>query len=423
MKEREALAWIHSMSRFSAHPGLARMRRLMELLGNPQKQLRCFHVAGTNGKGSTCAMLASCLHSAGYRTGLYVSPFVIDFRERMQIDGKMISAQELALTAERVKSAVEILCGEDDPPLEFEVVTAIAFCWYAQQKCDYVVLEVGLGGRLDPTNVIDTSVVSVICTIDYDHTAILGDTLEKIAQEKCGIFKEGGTAVFSPQRKEAETAIRTEARKKQVALQCPEPTEFQIFAEDLSGSDVCLCGLQLKIPLIGRHQLINCATAVTALLAAKDAGVRISDEQIRQGMAAVRFPARLELLGEHPVLLLDGAHNPSGARALADAAEKFLSGKRCVAIMGMLRDKDYTHALAALVPCFDKILTLTPDSPRALPAEELAESARLLGGDAQAVVSPRDAIALAKKLAGADGAVVVCGSLFLAASLRPMLQE
>ena len=423
MNEGEALAWIHSRSRFSARPGLARMRRLMELLGDPQKQLRCFHVAGTNGKGSTCAMLASCLQSAGYRTGLYISPFVIDFRERMQIDGEMISAQELASTAEQVKSAAEILCAENDPPLEFEVVTAIAFCWYAQKKCDYVVLEVGLGGRLDPTHVIDRSVVSVICTIDYDHTAILGDTLEKIAREKCGIFKEGGIAAFSPQSIEAERVIRAEAQKKQISLRCPEPDRFRVFSEDLSGSDALLCGLRLKIPLIGRHQLINCATAVTALFAARNAGVRISDEQLRQGIAAVHFPARLELLGECPVLLLDGAHNPSGARALADAVEKFLKGRRCVAVMGMLQDKDYTHALAELVPHFWKILTLTPDSPRALPAEELAKSARLLGGNALAAGSPRDAIKLAKKLAGEDGAVVVCGSLFLAASLRPMLQE
>ncbi|MDD6175020.1 MAG: bifunctional folylpolyglutamate synthase/dihydrofolate synthase [Firmicutes bacterium] len=423
MNETEALAWIHSMSRFPKHPGLARMRRLMALLGDPQKQLRCFHVAGTNGKGSTCAMLASCLRSAGYRTGLYISPFVVDFRERMQIDGNMIAPQELAMLAEQVRPAVDRLCAENDPPAEFEVVTAIAFCWYARQRCDYVVLEVGLGGRLDATNVIDAPVVSVICTIDYDHTAVLGDTLTKIAWEKCGILKEGGIAVFSPQTDEAEAAIRAAAEEKHVSLFRPDPSEFRVFAEDLSGSDVQLCGMRLRIPLIGRHQLINCATAVAALLAAKDTGVRISEEQIRQGIAAVRFPARLELLGDHPAVLLDGAHNPSGARALADAIRQHLNGKRCVAVMGMLRDKDYTHALAALVPCFDKILTLTPDSPRALPAEELAASARLLGGDAEAMETPSAAIAHAVGLAGKDGAVVVCGSLFLAASLRPLLQQ
>ncbi len=422
MNETEALAWIHSMNRFSEKPGLDRMHRLMQLLGNPQKELRCFHVAGTNGKGSTCAMLASCLQSAGYRTGLYISPFVIDFRERMQINGEMIPPQELARIAEQVKAAVDVLCGENDPPVEFEVVTAIAFCWYAQQKCNYVVLEVGLGGRLDATNVIDSAIASVICTIDYDHTAILGDTLTKIAGEKCGIFKPGGLAVYSPQTDEAESAIRFAAKEKNVHLFRPDSDDFGIFSEGLAGSEVRLCGLQLHLPLIGRHQIINCATAVCALLAARDSGaLKISEEAIQAGIAEVHFPARLEKLGENPVVLLDGAHNPSGARALSAVIGQFLAGKRVVAVMGMLRDKDYTHALATLVPHFEKIFTLTPDSPRALPAVELAEAARALGADAEAINSPRQAIALAKELAGQDGTVVVCGSLFLAASLRPLL--
>lgn len=424
MKYSEALDYIHSFPRFSQGEGPERMARLMGLLGNPQERLRFLHVAGTNGKGSTCAMLSSICRKSGRKTGLYISPYILDFRERMQIDGEMISQEELRETVEEVSEAVERCREEGFCPVEFEVVTAIAFCWFARKKCDVVVLEVGLGGRLDATNIISTPLVSVICTIGFDHTAILGNTLAEIAGEKAGIIKKNGVTAVYPMEEEPLAVIRAKANEENNLLLEVDVSAIREKAHGLFGTVAEINGKEYTVPLIGHHQVLNAANVLNAVEALKRFhGWELPEEVIREGIAATRFPARLELLQEKPVVLLDGAHNPNGMEALARAIRENLQGKRVVGVLGMLRDKDCDEALEWILPCFDRVYTLTADSPRAMSAEELAEKVRGMGKEALAGEGKEVLLRQVLSSLCEDDAVVICGSLYLAADLRPVVQD
>lgn len=425
MTEKEALSYIHSLLRFGMKPGLERVSKLLAYMGEPQKSLRFVHVAGTSGKGSTCAMIAACLQAAGYRTGLYTSPFVLDFRERMQINGEMIPPEELAAQVEAAMPLVEKLRAKDQEVTEFELVTALALRWFAARACDVVVLEVGLGGRFDATNVIDCPLVSIIGSIGYDHTEILGDTLEKIAFEKCGIIKPGGVTVSYPkQEEEALAVIRRICRERGNCLLLPGAGALSVEEEGLAGSRFLFEGRPYRIRLAGRHQVYNAVTALTALCALREQkGLTIPEEAMQAGLLAAALPARFEKLGERPLLLLDGAHNPAKGKALAEAVEQTLRGRRVVGVMGMLADKDYRKTLSILAPRFAAVYTLTPPNPRALPARELAEAAEEYCAEARPFEDPRAAVEAAVHAAGEEGAVLVCGSLFLAEQLRPVLLE
>ncbi len=423
MTYEEAVAKINARLKFGIKPGLEHIGRLMQELGNPQDKLKFVHVAGTNGKGTTCALISSVLKRAGYRTGMYTSPYVTDFRERFQINGEMIPPDELAQAFDRVTPLVDKLAEEGIVITEFELITAIAFQWFADKNCDIVVLEVGLGGRFDATNIIKTPLVAVIASISLDHTAILGDTVEKIAFEKCGILKPGGHAVLYPEQKPGVfEVVKKIASQRGCELTIPSLAEITETSADLSGTDLMYRGLPLHLPFLGAHQEKNALTALAALSILRSEGMSISDEAIREGFAAAKLPARMEIFGKEPIVLLDGGHNPGCAMALADVLKKHFEGKKLVGVMGFMSDKDSHTALSILAPLFSSILTLMPENPRSLPAQELAARAREFCPDSRPMEDRALALQTAQTLAGPEGAVIVCGSFYLAGEMRPYLE-
>ena len=420
MNYQESEAFIHSFHRFTKEPGLNGIRTLLSLLGEPQKKLRFIHIAGTNGKGSTTVMCASILREAGYRTGMFVSPYVLTFRERIQVDGQMIPEEEIAKLCEKIQLAVEKMTQSGIAPAEFEVVTALGMLWFAKQNCDVVCLEVGLGGRLDATNVIDQSLVSVICAIGYDHTQILGDTLQKIAFEKCGILKPGGICVSYPQQDpEALAEIMAQCAQKENCLIIPNAKSVEICTESILGSRFYYHGLTFELPLAGRHQIYNFLTAFSAIEAVKLQGFAISDKNITDGIAKVVFPARMEQISVEPLVILDGAHKLQGCEALAKAVP--LTPKKKVVIMGMLRDKDWLHAAARIAQEAEMFFAVSPENPRALPAGELAAAVEGIAGKVKAFSTIESAVDAALPLLEEDAALFCCGSLYLASQARPVL--
>lgn len=424
MDYQQTLDYIHSLNKFGKKAGLNNITRLLELMGNPQDKLKYVHIAGTNGKGSTTTMIASVLQNAGYKTGKYISPFVIDFRERMQINNEMISQQELVDCAAYVKQFADQMTAEGEGPIEFEVVTAIAFEWFARSGCDVVSLEVGLGGRYDSTNVIKAPLASVICSISLDHTEILGDTVDKIAYEKSGIIKEGSVTVCYPdQPTPALEVIKEQATLHHNRLIMGDRSAVTVHATALEGTRLSYKGLDILLPLPGPHQINNFLNAVETLLYLREAcGYQISDQDIVEGISKVRFPARMELLHTKPTVILDGAHNQSGIDVLCNALE-MVKDRKISLIIGMLGDKDFAASLGRLAAMADHIHTVTPPSPRALPAEALAEQLKTIKSEVTAYDSPEAAFAAAIGSIHSEDVLVICGSLYLATDMRRIVME
>lgn len=426
MTTQQAIEAMHALPRMGqGAPGLARMQNLCDHLGNPEKELQCIHIAGTNGKGSLAAMTSSILTAAGYKTGLTISPYVVDFRERFQIDGEMIPPRTLANLTEKVLDAIDAIEAEGgEKPVEFEAVTALAFLWFAREKCDLVVLETGLGGRCDATNVVPHKLVAAITKIGYDHMEVLGDTLDKIAAEKAGIIKEGTVVVNYPdQPAEAMGPILTAAAEAHTSIITPDKDDLTLLRGKRLENRIDYGGYRAALGLPGTHQANHAAMAVEIALALwREFGYDISDDAILQGLADVRMPARIEVLRRHPLLLLDGCHNPDGAKMLAATLTRADFEENLVGVLGVLADKDYKDMLSDLAPCFAKIYTVTPNCPRALSAEELQKEARF-HTDAETADSVASAIRKAVDYADENNlaGVVVCGSLYLAAEARPLL--
>ena len=427
MEYQEALDYIHHTMKFGSHPGLDCIRRLLERMGNPQDSLRFVHVAGTNGKGSTSAAIASALTKAGYKTGLYISPYIEDFCERIQMDGKPIPHAELARCVEEIRPFAEGVAAEPGArhPTEFEIITALAFRYYAQTGCDVVVLEVGLGGRFDATNVIGPPLASVITSISYDHTEILGDTLSRIAYEKSGIIKKGGLAVSSPGQDPDALAVMMEAcASSDNTLTVPSLRGVRVLSEGIDGTEILYGDRRLFIPLCGRHQIANFLTAYEALRALRERrGFVIPDEAIAEGFAAVRFPARMEVLHRSPLVILDGAHNPGGAATLADSIDRYLSDRKITMILGILADKDYRTVIPLLARRAGRLLAVRPDSPRALDPAVTMEAARPVCPDVTAFDSYDKALGEAMRGLGPDGVLLIAGSLYLAGPMRRKIRE
>ncbi len=358
MTYSEALERIHSLLSFGSRPGLDRVRELLRRMGNPQDKLQYIHVAGTNGKGSVCAVLSSVLVAAGYKTGLFISPYITDFRERIQINNQMISEKALITAVEETYPLLEQLQTEGIVITEFEYVNALEFYIHAQAGCDIVVLEVGMGGLLDSTNVILPPLCAVIATIGLDHTAILGDTIAAIAEQKCGILKEGSLAVTSAQCEEAIRVIRDTAAQRNIPLIESGSVALNIKEISLGGSVFDYLGEEMRLRLAGDHQIENAKTALAAIAALTERGkLNISRDNIKEGLKNAVNPARLETLHDDPLVVLDGAHNPNGIEALKKAIDRFLGGRKIVCMMGMLADKDIDSALALLDGVFDAIYT------------------------------------------------------------------
>lgn len=426
MTTQQAIDALHALPRLgSGVPGLARMKRLLDELGNPEEALQCVHIAGTNGKGSLAAMTASILTAAGYKTGLTVSPYVVDFRERFQIDGQMIPPRTLVSLTQKVLEAMERIRQQGgEPPVQFEAITALALLWFAREKCDLVVLETGLGGRYDATNAVPHTLVAAITRIGYDHMELLGDTLDKIAAEKAGIIKEGAAVVCYPEQPvEAMGAILSAAAEAHTTIITPEVDDIRRLQGKRLENRMDYGGYQVNLGLPGAHQANHAAMAVEIALALwREYGYEISDDAILQGLAAARMPARIEVLRRYPLLLVDGCHNLDGARALSETLTRAGYEENLVGVLGMLGDKDYKQMLEVLAPCLAKAFTVMPDCPRALSGEELQREARFYM-DAEAVSTVPQALRAAVQYAEENNlaGVVVCGSLYLAAEARPWL--
>lgn len=423
MTYQEALEKINSRLLFGMKPGLERIRALMNELGNPQDRLRCVHVCGTNGKGTTCTLTASILRESGYKTGLNTSPYVLDFRERFQINGKMISEEALAREMDLIWPVVEKLDGQGVEVSEFELVTAIALHWFAAEGCEAAVIEVGMGGLYDATNVIPTPEVVAVASISLDHTAWLGDTVEQIAREKSGVVKPGGRVVLYPEQEPGVREIFQEACARNGAeLYVPELSSIQILGESIDGTDFEAAGLTLHTPFLGAHQEKNAAVVLEIVKLLRQRGFAISGEALADGFRKAFIPARMEVISRKPLCLLDGGHNPGCARVLRDALERFVPGRR-VAIMGMMADKDSAAALELVGPLFQRIVTVRPENPRSLGAEELAATAERFCPDASPAESCEKALELALESLAPEDALIVCGSFYLAGEMRPLLLE
>lgn len=415
-----ALDWLQSLPRLSGEPGLDRMKALLAALGDPQKRGRYVHIAGTNGKGSVAAFTANILQKAGFKTGLTISPYVLDFRERFQIDGQMIPPETLERLAAKVRAAAETLA---ETPVQFEAVTALALCWFDEEHCDVAVLETGLGGRFDATNAVENTLVAAITRIDLDHTELLGDTVEKIAAEKAGIVKSGCIAVTYPvQEKEALQAIAAACIREKADLVAPEAEDIHLRRGGLFENRMEYGGYEVNLALPGAHQACNAAMAIEIALALWRQGLDIPDEAILEGLEATRFPARIEVLRRQPLVLLDGSHNPAGAAALAATLKAQRLPQKPAAVLGVLADKAAAEMLRALGDSFSTIYAVTPDCPRAMSADELARLASQELPEVPAYPCADLGQALDTALGLPQGAVV-CGSLYLAAQARPMLLE
>ena len=416
MTPEEALTYIHSVCWKGSIPGLGRTQELLQKMGNPQNQLQFVHIAGTNGKGSTAAMTASILRKAGYRTGLYTSPYIFRFHERMQVDGQCISDGELAEITEFVKPLAESM---EDHPTEFELVTCIAMEYFKRHHCDVVSLEVGMGGELDSTNVIQSPLVAVLTNIGLDHTEFLGDTLEKICETKSKIIKPGTIAVTYREKPSVEAVI--DARCKEVGAKWM-PADFDsihLVSASLEGQ-VFDWGpyLGIHLPLLGKHQLYNAAVVLTIVKALRERGLTISDEAMREGIASVSWPGRFELVARNPLFIVDGGHNPQCIEALVNNVRDYLGGKRLTILTGVLADKDYGDMYQDMAQYAAEFVTVTPPNPRALPAQELKAYLERFGKPVTACDTVAEGVALAKKLAGADGVVLAYGSLYMVGDIE-----
>lgn len=407
---------------------LARMRHLLGLLGNPHKGLRCILVAGTKGKGSAAVMIAEMLRAQGLRVGLTVKPHLVDYRERIRVNSRMISRGDLLRLVGDVRPAVEEGRGLDwGPPTYVETTVAIALLYFARQEVDVAVVEVGIGGRLDATNVLDP-VVSVITPISYDHTEILGATLTAIAREKAGIIRPGGMVVSAPQPDEAEAVIVAACEAQAARLvRVGREVEVLLHRSSLDGLDATLRGLRgrypVHVPLLGRHQATNAAAALAAVELLAQWGIVVSPPAVRRGLAAVRWPARIELVGRRPYTIVDVGHNPASMAALRDTVADLLGGRRLVLAFGMLATKDYRSVTALVAPLAAEVITTTPNNPHALPAAALAEEVRRYTPHVVAVPDRREAIDRAWKLVGPEDVLVVTGSFYLVGEAREWLSR
>lgn len=423
MTYQQAIDKINSRLLFGMQPGLDRIRALLSLLGNPQNTMKYVHVCGTNGKGTLCTLTASVLQQSGYKTGKNISPYVLCFRERFQIDGRMITEEELAREMDVIWPAVEQLDGQGVSVSEFELVTAVAFHWFAGNRCDIAVMEVGMGGLHDATNVIPTPEAVAMMSISLDHTAWLGDTVEQIAREKSGVIKEGGRVVLYPEQAPGvRTVVQEACRERHAELIVPDMDRVELLSESLEGTSLRADGLELRTPFLGRHQVKNAATALAVAEVLRSRGWNIPDSALREGFAQAFIPARMEILSRRPLCLLDGGHNPGCAAVLGDALKRFVPGRR-VAIVGMLADKDSAAALELVGPLFSRLIAVTPASPRALSAQELAKTARRFCQEVQAAQSCSQALDLALEDLQPEDALIVCGSFYLAGEIREMLAE
>jgi dihydrofolate synthase/folylpolyglutamate synthase len=428
----EAIAYLHGLTDYETTRvrrytpetfDLSRVERMLEAVGNPHRRLQSVHIAGTKGKGSTAAMIESCLRWAGYRTALYTSPHLHTFRERIRVGGEKIGRDEVVALVQELRPLVE----RTPAVTTFEVITTMAFLYFARSDVDIAVVEVGLGGRLDATNVLSPE-VAVITSISLDHTYLLGDTLGEVAREKGGIIKSGIPTVSAPQRAEAIRALEMISERREAPLieVCrdwdyeagPADREGQSFSVRRIMDDGSPLEGEYWIPLLGRHQLENAASAVVTLDKLRERGFEVRVEAVRQGLRDVQWPGRLEIVSQDPLVVVDCAHNPYSAQTLREALEEWFPDRRWVLVFGASADKDIAGMLEALVPISDYIIVTRADHPRATAPIELADVVAEVGGGAEVSVNVRKSLERALAMMDPDNGLLATGSIFLVADLR-----
>lgn len=426
MKYQEALDYIESLSTLGIVPGLQSIQELCRRLGNPQEQLRFVHVAGTNGKGSTLAFISTILQCAGYTVGRYTSPAVFEYRERFQVKGRMITQKDFCRLLEQVKEACEGMVRDGlAHPTPFEVETALAFLYYVEKKCAIVVMETGMGGLMDATNLVTTTEVAVLASISMDHMKFLGNTLGAIAEQKSGIIKKGCRVVSMAQQDEAMEVVRKQAE----SLECPlrvadsslcKNVKYGIKKQSFSYGS----WKNLEITLAGKWQIDNAVLAVEAVCALQEAGYKISEAALRKGLKETVWPGRFCLISSHPVMIVDGAHNEDAAKRLAETIEFYFTNKRIIYIMGILKDKEYEKIISLTHSLADQIITVTtPNNPRAMHAYELAREIAKVHSNVTAVDSLEEAVEISKLLAGKDDVIIAFGSLSYLGRLMEIVEK
>ncbi len=416
MDYREALRYIHSIEWRGSKPGLSRTRDLLHRLGDPHRRMKFVHVAGTNGKGSVCEMISSVLRECGYKVGMDTSPYIFRFNERIQSDGREIPDDVLAKLTEEIRPHAEAM---EDPPTEFELITALGFLYFEREQCDLSVIEVGLGGELDSTNVIESPEAVVIATIGLDHMAYLGSTYREIAQAKAGIIKEGCDVAFYGKNAEAEAVIRQVCEEKHARLLMADHAGIADARHENGGIRFSAGERKdLFINLRGDYQPENAALALTALDILKERGWRITDDAVRRGLANARWPGRFELLRDDPPFVLDGGHNPEGVQATVESLKKWYPGKKIHFLVGVMGDKDIASMLAATKELAADYVAVRPDNPRAMAADILAEKIRQMGKEAKAFETVAQGVKEVKRRCGREEIGCAVGSLYMAAAIK-----
>ena len=402
--------------------GLNRVTELLELLGNPHKKLKLIHIAGTNGKGSTASMLASVYAEAGYKTGLYTSPYIHTFAEQIKINSSVIDNAALVNITNSIQECIGFM---KSPPTLFEIITAMAFLHFYQKRCDIVVLEVGMGGRLDATNVIDTPEAAIITSIGLDHTEWLGGTFEKIAFEKAGIIKQGSLVVCHPQIESVERVIRNKCHEQNAKAHFVDDNAIKLADHSLNGQRFEYGDTKdIMIPLLGEHQLTNAACCIETVYALAKRGWQVSEEALRNGLKKASWPGRFEVMMRKPVFIVDGAHNPQGIYTAVNSLQIMFPGKKIIFLFGVLADKDYKKMIEILTPYAKCFLTIAPEDGRALPAKDLAACVgQSYDGYVSAYQSVTDGVHSAIEQAREDDIICALGSLAMVGSLRKSISN
>lgn len=425
----ETIEKIHSFLKFGSKLGLERMNKLMDLLGNPQNRIKTIHVGGTNGKGSVCRYLYTILQENGYRTGLFTSPYLERFTERIEYNGEEISPGDLIKYTELALEKVEVMLAEGyDSPTEFELITAIGFLYFADKDVDYLLLEVGLGGFGDSTNVVERPLVSVITSVSFDHMEYLGDTLEKIAVQKAGILKKGVPVVYHVADRSASEAIDRLAAKKECAIYKASDVKTEIIKKSLDGYifNAKILGVDythVSIGMIGGHQMDNAVCALMVIEILKQGGqIKVEKEKIYSALKRARQPGRLEVLKRDPYVIIDGAHNAAGADALAATIKDHFAKGNLLMVIGMLADKEIDPIIEKFGSIAEEFIATEPDNPRKLPADQLANRVVSKGKTCIAVSDIQEACRYAMSRANAYDAVIFAGSLYLIGRVRGILR-
>ncbi|MEY8365645.1 folylpolyglutamate synthase/dihydrofolate synthase family protein [Anaerovoracaceae bacterium 41-7] len=425
----DAISKISEFQKFGWVLGLERMNVLLEKLGNPHEDLKVLHVAGTNGKGSVCRYLYEILQAAGYRCGLFTSPFLEVFNERIEFDGSFISDADLQRCSDVVLAMTEEMVAEGhESPTEFEVITAVAFLYFKEKNTDFVVLEVGLGGRGDSTNVVKRPLCSIITSISLDHTDRLGETIEEIAAEKAGIIKEGCPVITGVENEEAMWVLKHKAIEKHTPIFDALQSPFEILEETVEGTrvraEVLKETYEFTISMVGRHQVQNALTALTAIaLLNKRGDFTVTDEQIAEGFKRAKQIGRFEIMEKEPFVILDGAHNPGGAKALKETVLRHFKDKKILMVTGILADKEVEEVLDSFMDITKDFIATEPDNPRKLPAEELTEKMQKRGGHVHCFSKAEEAVSCAQGLYEAYDVILFTGSLYLIGKIRGLINE